>query len=109
MKIYQPGDDHRSCESLKAELLQCEVAIEKLRPKSDKTAQNVACAVSGAFLVVPWFFMDLKNADKTELEALIGRHDYLRQLAVDRGCVDAPEVMATLKGTDDESTEGVLP
>lgn len=90
VQIYQPGDDQRSCTSLMAEVAQCESEIERLEPESDKTAYNLACAVSGAFILVPWFFIDLKNAEKTELEAMTSRRDYLQQLAADKDCTEGP-------------------
>ena len=93
--IYQPGDDQRGCESLKGELSQCQAEIDRLKPKSDKTARNVICAVTGCFVIFPWFLMDLRNAEKTELAAMVRRHDYLKGLAADKGCLRDSETLAS--------------
>ncbi len=94
--IYQPGDDNRSCTSLKGEIAQTRAEIERLKPKSSKGAWNTGMATAGVFLIVPFFAMDFKNADKVELNALVNRYNYLQQLAAEKGCyADPNEVLSS--------------
>lgn len=83
---YQYGDDRRSCSGLKAELANTEADILAKIPEADKTGQNVALGVAGAFLIVPWFFMDLSKADQVELEALRRRYNTLVIMASEKQC-----------------------
>jgi len=84
--IYRPGDDQRNCTGLKAEIAQLDVDMQRLLPKTDKTGTNVACGVAGAFLIVPWFFMDFKGADKIEFDAMRNRYNYLVSIAAEKQC-----------------------
>ena len=59
---YLPGDDTRSCEALKAEIAQLQADMNRLLPKTSKGVTNALCATAGVFLIVPFFFMDLKGA-----------------------------------------------
>ena len=62
--MYTPGDENRSCKGLFAEMSQIQQEIDVLRPKTNKFATNAAWATAGVFLIVPFFFMDLKEAEK---------------------------------------------
>lgn len=84
--MYMPGDNNRNCESLKVEMAQLQSEMQRILPKTDKTGTNVLLGVAGAFLIVPWFFMDLKGADKIEFDALRNRHNYLLSLYADKNC-----------------------
>ena len=86
VQSFMPGDDKKSCMILKAEMAQIENDIRKKLPKSDKTGGNVLLGAAGCFLIVPWFFMDLKGADKIEMEAFQRRYNALSLLATDKGC-----------------------
>lgn len=86
----QYGDQQKSCESLQFELANTEGEMRRLLAKSDKTGQNVALGVAGAFLLVPWFFMDFKNAEKTEYEAYRQRYNNLASLAISKECEITP-------------------
>jgi hypothetical protein len=78
---HQIGDDNRTCELLKLEVSQNEALItKKLKEDEDKFWTNFA-----------WFLtltpaMDLKEAEKTEAEALRARNDYLKILMSEKGC-----------------------
>jgi hypothetical protein len=86
VQSYQPGDDQRSCSGLKAELANLEGDIQRKLPDSDKTGTNVALGVAGAFLIVPWFFMDFSKADQVEMEALRRRYNNLVILSAEKKC-----------------------
>ncbi|MSO74768.1 MAG: hypothetical protein EXQ99_06435 [Alphaproteobacteria bacterium] len=83
---YQPGDEKRSCEGLRSEIATNEVEIAKLLPDEDATGKNVALGVTGAFLLVPWFFMDFKDAEYTEIQALRRRNLWFREVASNNNC-----------------------
>ena len=57
-----------------------------LAPGEDATGKNVALGVAGAFLVVPWFFMDFKDGEATEIQALQRRNQWLSELAFEKDC-----------------------
>ena len=83
---YQPGDEKRSCEGLKAEIAHNEAEIIKLLPYEDATGKNVALGVTGFFLVVPLFFMDFKDAEEMEIKAYRDRNLWLREVAANEDC-----------------------
>lgn len=84
--VRQPGDMQMSCELLQNEISQMDADIRAKIPKSSKTAKNVALGATGVLFIVPWFFMDLKNADKTELGAMQDRYKWLNRLAIEKKC-----------------------
>ena len=86
MESYIPGDEKKSCMILKAEMSQIEAEISNKLPKSDKTLGNVLLGAAGVFLIVPWFFMDLKGADKVEVEAMQRRYNSLSLFLIDKNC-----------------------
>ena len=87
---YQPGDEARSCSGLKAEIANNEAEIAKLLPSEDATGKNVALGVAGVFLIVPWFFMDFKEGEATEIKALRRRNQWLREAAANKNCEVPP-------------------
>jgi len=84
--VTQFGDQEKSCEALVYDIQYTENEIQRLLPKTDKTGQNVALGVAGWFLLVPWFFMDFKNAEATEYQALRQRHQHLTSIAMSKRC-----------------------
>ena len=84
--ISQYGDQKKSCKALKFEMANVQGDIQRLLPDRDKTGQNVALGVAGAFLLFPWFFMDFKNAEATEYEAFRQRYNHLVTIAMDKNC-----------------------
>lgn len=85
---YIPGDDKKSCPVLKGEMAQLEAEKErKLAQKGTKDFWNVVFFVTGFLVIVPWFFIDAKNAEKTEAEALQARHNRLGLIAAEKGCM----------------------
>lgn len=86
MSPYMPGDLDRSCEGLRLEIAQLDADILAKIPKSKKAGKNVGLGILGFFLIIPWFFMDPKNADKTELEAMQARRSRLVLIAGEKKC-----------------------
>ena len=84
---YIPGDEKKSCLVLKAEMAQIEADIANKLPKSDKTGGNIILGAAGVIIWPLWLFMDLKGADKIEVEAMQRRYKSLAIFAADKGCV----------------------
>lgn len=83
---YQPGDEDMTCNQIKLEIADNNTAIMNLIPKENKTGKNVALGVAGAFLIVPWFFMDFSNAEQIDVQAYQLRNNWLRNLAAQKHC-----------------------
>jgi len=71
----------------------------KYFPQADKGVSNGALAMAGSFFIVPIFFIDLKNAEQVEFDACRQRHNYLRTIAIDKGCQDSntPEIPSLME------------
>ena len=89
VSAYQPGDEKRNCISLQTELSQTDAKIAELTPKANKMPWNTIMLVTGVFVIIPVFFMDLKNGEKVELDAYRQRHNTLELIAAQQGCVVA--------------------
>ena len=79
--MYLPGDENRSCKGLVAEMAQIQQQMDILRPKTNKFGTNAAWATAGVFLIFPFFFMDMKDAEKIEYDAFARRYNRLLILA----------------------------
>lgn len=84
--IYLPGDENRSCMALQAEIAQLQADMQRLLPKTDKGVSNALWATAGVFLIVPFFFMDFKDAERIEFEAMRKRHNRLLIYAAEKKC-----------------------
>ncbi len=65
----QPGDENLSCSALGQELMDNQTKIAHLIPKQNKTGKNVGLGIAGAFLIVPWFFMDFSDAERIKIQS----------------------------------------
>jgi len=83
---YLPGDENRSCQALQAETAQLQADMQRIMPHTDKLGYNAVCATAGVFLIFPFFFMDFKNADRIEWEAMRTRYNRLLVYAAEKGC-----------------------
>ena len=87
IKVAQSGDTKKACKSLRKETKQIRQNIKKMIPavkKADK--KRTLLMLSGGLLIVPWFFLDLSDADKIETNAKRVRHNYLVDVAKKRNC-----------------------
>jgi len=84
--VQQYGDHTKSCQALEMEMAFIESEVQRLIPQTDKTGKNVALGVTGAFLLVPLFFMDFSQAEQIEVTAYRQRYNHLATLAMDKGC-----------------------
>jgi len=84
--VQQYGDDSRSCGGLEKEMLFIQSEIQRLIPETQKTGKNTALGVSGFFLIVPLFFMDLSDAEQVEVNAYRKRYNHLLIIAGEKNC-----------------------
>jgi len=84
-----PSDSDLTCEALHHQISFCNDEKERLKPKCDKFATNTFWAAAGILLLFPFFFMDVKDAEKIEYDAYNRRAEYLKSLTA--SCVDTPD------------------
>ena len=86
VQFYVPGDENRSCQGLLTEMAQIQKDMDVLRPKTDKFVTNALWATAGVLLIFPFFFMDMKDAEKIEYDAFARRYNRLLILAAEKNC-----------------------
>jgi len=102
---YQPGDEERAWEGLGEEIVANEGEIVRRLPGEDATGKSVALGVAGAFLLVPLFFMDFKDAERIEIESYRRRNQWLREVAAKKDCnVPEPKVKFQKEETSETDT-----
>lgn len=84
--VQQYGDNAKSCQALEHDMAFIESEVQRLVPDTEKTGKNVALGVTGAFFLVPLFFMDFSQAEQMEVNAYRQRYNHLAILAMDKGC-----------------------
>lgn len=84
--VQQYGDDRKSCRALEKEMAYIQREIHNLIPETQKTGKNVALGVTGFFLIVPLFFMDLSSAEQEEVNAFRQRYNHLLIVAGEKNC-----------------------
>ena len=85
--VAQSGDNKKTCKSLRKETSQIRRNVQRMMPaikKADK--KRTLLMLSGGLLIIPWFFLDLTDADKIETNAQRARHNYLVDRGVKRNC-----------------------
>ena len=83
----QSGDNKKTCKSLRKETSQIRRNVQRMMPaikKADK--KRTLLMLSGGLLIIPWFFLDLSDADKIEANAQRARYNYLVDRGVKRNC-----------------------
>ena len=87
VQVAQSGDVKKACKSLRKETSQIRRNVQRMMPaikKADK--KRTLLMLSGGLLIVPWFFLDLTDADKIEANAQRARYNYLVDRGVKRNC-----------------------
>ena len=87
VQVAQSGDNKKTCKSLRKETKKIRQKVKRMIPvvkKADK--KRTLLIISGGLLIVPWFFLDLSDADKIETNAQRARHNYLVDVAKKRNC-----------------------
>jgi hypothetical protein len=81
IQIQMLGDDQKNAAGLRREIARIDEEIKtKKREQGQVTVSNIIMGVGGFFLIVPWFFMNFKDAEGTEIEALKQRKVWLTSL-----------------------------
>lgn len=86
MALYMPGDEKRSCPALHAEMAQLQAEMQRMLPKTDKGLSNALLGTAGLIIWPLWFFMDFKDAEKIEYNALRQRYNRLLVYAAEKEC-----------------------
>ena len=87
IKVTQPDDIKKTCNEIRHETKKNRRKIKKMIPaikSADK--KRTLLMLSGGLLIVPWFFLDLSDADKIEANAQRARHNYLADVAKKNNC-----------------------
>ena len=87
IKVARSGDVKKTCNELRHATKKYRRNIKKMIPavkKADK--KRTLLMLSGGLLIVPWFFLDLSDADKIETNAKRARHNYLIDIAKKSNC-----------------------
>lgn len=83
---HQPGDESLTCNALKLELMDNQTNITNLIPQQNKIGKNIALSVAGAFIIVPWLFLDFSDAERIEIQSYQLRNNWLRTLYTNKKC-----------------------
>ena len=87
IKVAQSGDVEKTCNEIRHEIKKKRRNLKKMIPAvkaADK--KRTLLMLSGGLLIIPWFFLDLSDADKIEANAQRARHNYLLGIAKKHGC-----------------------
>lgn len=90
--ISQSGDETKSCSAILHEMQEAQKV--KQNAHSDRNSQigtNVALGVTGALLLVPWFFIDTSNAHTVDMNAAESRFNRLYAMATEKKCTNVTE------------------
>ena len=90
IRVIEITDSSLSCTQLITQIYNLENLGSKLSGKTDKQGINATLAVAGSLLIVPYFFMDLKEGEATELNAVRARHMHLSKLYQTKNCGKEP-------------------
>ena len=87
VQVTQSGDNKKTCKALRKETNQIKRNVKRMIPaikKADK--KRTLLMLSGGLLIVPWFFLDLTDADQIEANAQRARYNYLVDRGIKRNC-----------------------
>ena len=101
----QPQDNYMTCSNIALEMQDNQTKFLKLVGAENKTGKNVGLGVAGAFLIVPWFFMDFSDAERVEAQALELRNNRLRVLAETKNCNEPLPAPIKLEPKKEEQTD----
>ncbi len=104
--VAQIGDDTKTCNAIVNELQQMVSAqIVASGDRGSQIAGNALLFVTGVFLIVPWFFMNLGSTATVEERAAAARYQRLQQMAADRECPNVPVMPAPDAAKDKEKPQ----
>lgn len=81
VQIQRVNDQSLTPEAIQIEIDEIDQEITaKQKKQSEILGTNIILGITGFFVIVPWFFMNLKDAEGTEIEALKQREKWLLTL-----------------------------
>ncbi|MBI2412844.1 MAG: hypothetical protein HYV24_06515 [Deltaproteobacteria bacterium] len=85
---YQYGDESKSCDYIKAELISMKSDINNkmIAQKNTGTANAILFVTGFLFLWPLWLAMDISQANEIEATALSKRHNTLLRISNDKKC-----------------------
>lgn len=87
VQVSQPGDTIMSCQSIVSEMESMKNTVrEKDSDLNGQIAKNSLLGVAGAFIIVPWFFIDTSDSNTVEGQAAKARFHKLQELYADKNC-----------------------
>lgn len=96
--LSQSGDETKSCSILYSEIQETtKIKEDAHSARSRQIGANVALGVTGALLIIPWFFIDTSNAHTVDMNAAESRFNRLNALGNDKQCVDVKHYYNTHK------------
>lgn len=109
VQVAQVGDDTKSCRAIYNEMEDMRAQITTSAGEGNsQVAKNVGLGVAGAFLLVPWFFMDLGNAHTVEEKAAAARLKRLAALYEDKQCKAPTDNVQPIPATASAATAAAL-
>jgi hypothetical protein len=87
VKVSRSGDVKKTCNELQYETRKYRKNLKKMIPNiraADK--KRTLLMISGGLLIIPWFFLDLTDADKVEANAQRARYNHLINIAKKHSC-----------------------
>ena len=90
VRISQPGDADLTCSAIDAERVSNQDRALGLasQDKRIESGNTVAAVVASTVFPPAWGAVDLSNAERIEVEALIDRNRHLEELSRARGCTN---------------------
>lgn len=87
VQVSQEGDSAMSCRAMANEIQDMRGRVsESDSAGTGQVAKNVGLGIAGAFLIVPWFFMDTSDAHSVEAKAASARYKKLNAMYEDKDC-----------------------
>lgn len=87
VNVSKASDRFLNCEQISSQIQTITREVNNLsRKENSKQKSNYGLAAAGAFLIVPFFFMNLTESEKVELNAARGRYFALERMARERNC-----------------------
>jgi len=84
---YMPGDEKKSCRALYAETQGIHNEVELRNKKiKERDTWNVVFFITGFLIIVPWFLIDCKNSQETEIAAYRERENNLKVIFAEKNC-----------------------
>jgi Short C-terminal domain len=100
---YKISDDSLTCDGIRAEMSFIDQQVAALIPETKKTGKNVALGTAGLFLIVPFFFMDMSDAERVEIDAYKKRYLALEQAAQKKNCNTSSTTSTAATETTEEA------